>query len=116
MPNFDQDDVAPFLPDHLPTKRFKGLDGFPSAQLGKRRHQAYTSTWRVSMVRGRPCSARTSRQSWIASLMFSNASSLVEPWLTQPGTDGHSAIQTPSSSRSRLTINFILTSWSQLKL
>jgi len=57
MPSFDQDDVAPFLPDHLPSERFKNLYGFLAAHSGKRGHQAYTSTWRVSMVSGKPCSA-----------------------------------------------------------
>ena len=45
-----------------------------------------------------PRSARTSRQRAIASRTLARASSRVSPWLTQPGIDGHSAIQTPSSS------------------
>ena len=39
--------------------------------------------------------------------MFFKASSRVFPWLTQPGIDGHSTTQTPSSSRSMVTENFI---------
>jgi hypothetical protein len=54
------------------------------------------------IVSGIPFSVRTSRQRAMASLMFFNASFLVSPWLTQPGIDGHSMIQTPSSSRSLL--------------
>jgi len=49
------------------------------------------SICRVSTVRGRPLSARTSRQSTIASRMLSTASSLAPPWLTHPGMAGHSA-------------------------
>jgi hypothetical protein len=37
-------------------------------------------------------SAPATRSRGVA-LMFSTASSLVEPWLTQPRMDGHSAIQ-----------------------
>ena len=54
-----------------------------------------------------PSSARTSRQPAMASRMFDNASSRVWPWLTQPGIEGHSATQTPSSSRSSVVTNFI---------
>lgn len=43
----------------------------------------------------------------MASRMFSRASSRLCPWLTQPGMDGHSATQTPSSSRSSVVTNFI---------
>jgi hypothetical protein len=43
----------------------------------------------------------------MASLMFFKASALVLPWLTQPGIEGHSVTQTPSSSRSNVTESFI---------
>ena len=43
----------------------------------------------------------------MASRTFSTASSFVPPWLTQPGTAGQTATHTPSSSRSRLTKNFM---------
>ena len=42
--------MAPFLSDHLPTRQFKGIQ-FPARSIEE--VQAYTSTWRVSMVRGR---------------------------------------------------------------
>src|SRR5436309_9751456 len=60
------------------------------------------------MVKGRPFSARTSRHRAIASLILSTASVLVLPWLTHPGMEGHSAIQTPSSSRSSVTLNLMV--------
>jgi hypothetical protein len=44
----------------------------------------------------------------MASLIFPNASGLVLPWLTQPGIEGHSTTQAPSSSRSTVTRNFIV--------
>src|SRR5437867_2846949 len=66
-----------------------------------------TSTWHVCTVRGSPCSARTSKQSLMASRTFVRACCLVSPWLTHPGIDGHSAIQMPSSSLSSVTMNFI---------
>lgn len=81
---------------------------FP-AQRRNHGHYATTSNWRVSMVKGNPISARTSRHRPIASLAFSRACSFVLPWLTHPGMDGHSTIQTPSSSRSMVTRNFIST-------
>jgi len=62
------------------------------------------------MVRGIPCSALTSRHAFIASFIFSIASSSVFPWLTHPGTEGHSTIYIPSSSLSITTKNFILLS------
>ena len=55
-----------------------------------------------------PRSARTSKQAAMASRMFSKASSWVDPWLTHPGMDEHSATQTPSSSRSSVVKNFII--------
>ena len=42
----------------------------------------------------------------MASRTLACASSRVEPWLTQPGIAGHSAIQIPSSSRSSVIRNF----------
>jgi len=53
------------------------------------------------MVSGRPRSARTSRQSAIASRMLVSASSRLEPWLTQPGMAGHSEIQIPLATGSQ---------------
>src|SRR5712691_6853229 len=58
-----------------------------------------------------PFSARTSRHNLIASLMFSTASSFVFPWLTHPGIDGHSTTNTPSSSRSIVTLKIIYVSF-----
>lgn|GEM_PF-6401672 len=58
-----------------------------------------------SIVRGMPPSARTWRQARIASSMLARASSFDAPWLTQPGIAGHSAIQTPSSSRSSVALD-----------
>ena len=78
-----------------------------AAQNGQLRHYSATSTCRVSTVKGMPDSARTSIHSSIASRMFTRASSFVSPWLTHPGMEGHSATQTPSSSRSIVTVIFI---------
>src|SRR2546421_2708804 len=39
--------------------------------------------------------------------MFSSASSLVFPWLTHPGIEGHSTTNTPSSSRSIVTLKIM---------
>ena len=57
---------------------------------------------------GSPFSARTSRQSAIASLILLSACWRVFPWLTQPGIAGHSVTHAPSSSLSIVTLNIIL--------
>src|SRR6266852_1281964 len=97
------DNVAALLASHFPTERFESLNDLAPSYRGKLGHQALTSTWQVSVVKGRPRSARTSRQSLIASRTFFRAFCLVEPWLTHPGIEGHSATQMPSSSRSMVT-------------
>lgn len=51
-----------------------------------------TSTYAVSLVGGSPRSACTFAQRAKASQMLARASSLLCPWLTQPGRAGHSAI------------------------
>jgi ferredoxin len=61
-------------------------------------------------VSGIPRSARTSRQSAIASLIFSKASARVCPWLIQPGIAGHSTTHIPSSSRS-ITVGNLMTTF-----
>src|SRR6202162_682104 len=85
----DQDDMASPLTRNSPAQPHECLRHL-SATPGRKAGQAGISTSRVSMVRGRPSSARTSRQSWMASLMLASASSSVSPWLTQPGIAGHS--------------------------
>src|SRR5262245_31453788 len=101
LTSFGHDNVAGLLTRYLPTKPFEGPHNFAATQHRHlRRHQTVTSTCPVSMVSGKPCSARTSRQTFIAFLMFFIASCFVRPWLTQPGIEGHSTTQTPSSSRS----------------
>ena len=50
-----------------------------------------TSISSVSMVSGKPRSARTSRHATIASRMLERASSRVSPWLTQPGIEVHAS-------------------------
>ncbi len=50
------------------------------------------------MTGGRPCSLRTAKHSRMAAATFDSASAAVRPWLTPPGTAGHSAMNTPSSS------------------
>ena len=102
----DQDHVTSALPRHLPTVFSKGLHNLAAAQRRQRCHQTATSTCCNSTVSGRPRSERTSKQAEIASRMLARASSRVAPWLTQPGMEGHSAIQTPSSSRSNVARNF----------
>ena len=42
---------------------------------------------------------------------MSSASSRLLPWLMQPGIEGHSAIHTPSSSRSKVMMNFMATTY-----
>src|SRR5208337_4665908 len=103
MPFLEHD----FLPSHFPTKGPKRVHDFPAANRGQLGHQALTSTKQVSTVKGIPRSARTSRQRRMASRMFLIASAFVLPWLMHPGMDGHSVIQTPSSSRSTVTGNFM---------
>ena len=62
-----------------------------------------------------PFSARTSRHSLMASLIFFMASFSVFPWLKQPGMLGHSAINTPSSSLVIVIRNFIFTPFKAFK-
>ena len=104
---FRRPDLSLGAPRRRPRAHRRPTGPCRRACLGWRRHYRATSTCRVSMVRGMPLSARTSIQSSMASRMFASASSLVPPWLTQPGMDGHSAIQTPSSSLSIVTVIFI---------
>ncbi len=85
----DQDDMASPLPRNSLAQPHECLHHL-SAAPGRKAGQTGISTSRVSMVKGRPSSARTSRQSWMASLMLASASSSVSPWLTQPGIAGHS--------------------------
>ena len=99
----DHDDVATPLPRYLLPKSLKRLHHLPAAEHRNHARHAKTSTWCISTVSGKPFSARTSRQSRMASLMWVSASSRVFPWLTQPGIAGHSATQMPSSSRSSAT-------------
>src|SRR5208282_389563 len=95
---FGEDDVAATLSGDLPAELLKGSGHLFRPEDGNRRHQAGTSISRVVTVRGIPRSARTSRHSRMASRMLFIASSSVLPWLTQPGIEGHSATNTPSSS------------------
>ena len=104
---FGHDDVSPSLPCHTPAQALKVTHSLCAAQNGQLRHYSATSTCCVSTVKGMPDSARTSKQSSMASRMFAKASSFVSPWLTHPGMEGHSATQTPSSSRSIVTVIFI---------
>src|SRR5579863_8022428 len=91
VPFLHQDDVAATLSRYLPAVPSKGFDDGPAAKLRQGPgHQTATSTCFVSMVRGRPPSARTSKQSSMASRMFFRALVLLSPWLTQPGIAGHS--------------------------
>ena len=101
------DDMSPSLPCHAPAQALKVSHSFCATQSGQLRHYSATSTCRVSTVKGIPDSARTSIQSSIASRMFARASSFVSPWHTHPGMEGHSATQTPSSSRPIVTVSFI---------
>ena len=96
------------LAHYLPSKVLKHPDNGTATQGWQTWHYTTTSTWWVSIVSGSPRSARTSRHNLMASFTFSKACSFVVPWLTQPGMAGHSAIHTPSSSRSMVTVNFIL--------
>ena len=92
---------------NFPTKGFESADYVGRAENWKTSHQAITSIWRVSTVKGNPRSARTSKHARIASRMFVRATSLVSPWLTHPGMAGHSTTHAPSSSRSMFTRNFM---------
>ena len=104
---FGHDDVSASLPRYTPAETLEVTHRFSPAQSGQLRHYGATSTCRVSTVNGIPDSARTSMQSSIASFTFARASSSVSPWLTHPGMEGHSATQTPSSSRSIVTTIFV---------
>lgn len=57
-----------------------------------------------------PCSRLTCKHSLMASRTFTIASALVRPWLTQPGTSGHSAMNQPSSSWPIRTENVVIRS------
>ena len=52
-----------------------------------------TGVSNLSAGTGKPSSSKTAMHPSIASLMLMIASSLVSPWLTQPGRLGHSATQ-----------------------
>src|SRR5438094_9599452 len=95
------------LPRNFPAVFLEDARYLAPAHDRQLRHQTLTSTCWTSTVSGMPRSARTSRQSVMASLTFFSASSRVLPWLTQPGIERHSATHTPSSSRSRTVANFI---------
>jgi hypothetical protein len=56
---------------------------------------------------GSSCAAKLSRYRLMASLIFSTACSLVSPYEMQPGNDGTSATNMPSSSCSSKTRYFI---------
>src|SRR5579859_2620165 len=57
---------------------------------------------------GSPCFLRLARYPVMASLMLARASSRELPCETQPGSAGHSAMNTPSSSNSITTRYFML--------
>jgi hypothetical protein len=77
---FNHDDMTRFLPHDLPAEFLKNSNDFPTAQdRNQGCHQIVTSTWPVSTVNGNPLSARTSKQSLIAFLMFFIASRFVRP-------------------------------------
>ena len=71
--------VASALSRYGPAQRFERANNFAGAKYRNLLLQVTTSTCRVSMVNGSPFSARTSRQSVMASSMFVSASSRVCP-------------------------------------
>lgn len=83
--------------------REKCIDRQP-AHFGRGWQQTATSNCVLSIVSGKPRSARTARQNWIAARAFLSAASLVLPWLTQVRIAGTSTTQAPVSSRLNVTV------------
>ena len=89
LPSFlHQNHAAAPLAGQFPAVAAKGLDDVKSALSWQTRHQTATSTCLVSMVSGRPRSARTSKQSSMASLadVLERGGLGRPPWLTHPGS------------------------------
>ena len=99
-------DMAAGLPCHEPTIFRKSLNCFHARYPGQSCHQTATSIIRAPPLTSMR-SFRTSRQPYIASFMFSSASSTVFPCDTQPGMDGHSTTYQPSSPSLITTLYFI---------
>ena len=64
----DQDDVAVALAGNAPAQGLEDAHNLTTAKTRQRGgHQAATSIWRVSIVKGNPISERTVKHSWMAS-------------------------------------------------
>jgi len=107
-PVLNQNNVTAPLTHHTPAFCLKNAHYLHPRHQSRLCHQAITSTLAVSIVSGIPNSALTSRQDVMASGIISMASSRVFPHVTHPGMEGHSAIHAPSSSRSIVTVKFIV--------
>src|SRR6266511_2115093 len=103
-----QDDVAASLVVHFVTEFSESFD---RVCTGTDRQAVHTGTSTISSVMppgiGSPCFLRLARYPWMASRMWAIASSRVLPWEMHPGRAGHSATNTPSSSGSMVTRNFM---------
>ena len=75
----DQNHVAAALPHHFLPILAECANHFVPSELRQRRHQIVISICCVSIVSGKPRSARTSRQAAMASRMLASASSRVWP-------------------------------------
>jgi len=103
-----QDDVAAGLMVHSVTNTAECLDSVRTRTDGKAAHAGISTISSVMPLGiGSPCFFRLSMYPWIASRMLAIASSRVLPCETHPGSAGHSATNTPSSSGSTVTRNFM---------
>lgn len=103
-----KNDIAAGLVIHDVTDALERLDRVRAGTDGQAAHAGIST---ISSVIpggiGSPCFLRLARYPWIASQMLAIASSRVFPCETQPGSAGHPATKTPSSSGSMITRNFI---------
>src|ERR1700691_3739870 len=104
-----QNDMAGSLMVHLVAHLLKSADGLLAGANGQAAHAGIST---ISSLMGggvgSPCFLRLARYPVIASLMLARASARVLPCEMQPGSAGHSATNTPSSSGSMTTRYFIL--------
>src|SRR5207244_12272274 len=104
-----QNDMTSSFVVELIADLFKGADGFIARTHGQAAHaEISTISSLMGGGTGSPCFLRLARYPVMASLMLARASARVLPCEMQPGSAGHSATKTPSSSGSIITRNFML--------
>src|SRR5713226_8526547 len=97
---------------HFVAQLLKNADGVLAGANGQAAHAGIsTISSLMGGGTGSPCFLRLARYPVMASLMLARASARVLPCEMQPGSAGHSATKTPSSSGSIITRNFMLLIW-----